>query len=143
MMRSCLALAREDSKILRQPSATTTLPASALGSRGYHGGVLEDQFISDDEVLSSARMRRLEDAATTFGHSNADCIGSRSRGYHGGVLEDQFTLEDGALPEAQRRSHSLVEAQKRSYLHLCKSKHVRALFSMPFFPTGFLGWSFW
>ena len=33
----------------------------------------------------------------------------------GGVLEDQFILEDGALPEAQRRSHSPVKAQKRSY----------------------------
>ena len=80
------------------------------------GGVLEDPFILDDEVLSGARVRRLEDVAAPFGHGNADCIGSRSRGYHGGVLEDQFTLEDGALPEAQRRSHLLVEAQKRSYL---------------------------
>ena len=80
------------------------------------GGVLEDPFILDDEVLSGAHVRRLEDVAAPFGHGNADCIGSRSRGYHWGVLEDQFTLEDGAPPEAQRRSHSPVEAQKRSYL---------------------------
>ena len=42
------------------------------------GGVLEDPFILDDEVLSGARVRRLEDVAAPFGHDNADCIGSRS-----------------------------------------------------------------
>jgi hypothetical protein len=30
------------------------------------GGVLEDQFISDDGVLSSARVKRLEEVAATF-----------------------------------------------------------------------------
>ena len=89
------------------------------------GGVLEDPFILDDEVLSGARVRRLEDVAAPFGHDNADCIGSRSRGYHRGVLEDQFTLEDGAPPEAQRRSHSPVEAQKRSYLRNQISEDLR------------------
>jgi len=42
------------------------------------GGVLEDQFILDDEVLSGARERRLEDATATFGHDDSNCIGSRS-----------------------------------------------------------------
>ena len=42
------------------------------------GGVLEDQFILDDEVLSGARVRRLEDVAAPFGHGNADCIVSWS-----------------------------------------------------------------
>ena len=86
------------------------------------GGVLEDQFILDDEVLSGARVRRLEDVAAPFGHGNADCIGSRSRGYHEGVLEDQFTLEDGALPEAQRRSHSPIEAQNEA---TCEIKSLK------------------
>ena len=40
------------------------------------GGVLEDQFILDDEVLSGARERRLEDVTTTFGHDNSTCTGS-------------------------------------------------------------------
>ena len=42
------------------------------------GGVLEDQFILDDEVLSGARERRLEDATATFGHDDSNCIGSWS-----------------------------------------------------------------
>ena len=43
------------------------------------GGVLEDQFILDDEVLSGARERRLEDATTTFGHDDSNCIGRKPR----------------------------------------------------------------
>jgi hypothetical protein len=36
------------------------------------GGVLEDQFISDDGVLSGAHERRLEDVAVTFDHDYSD-----------------------------------------------------------------------
>jgi hypothetical protein len=52
-------------------------------------------------------------------------------------------------PLHRKMSHSLIEAQEQSGLQnwnsegskvgtcACKSKYVRALFSMPFFPLGF------
>jgi hypothetical protein len=52
------------------------------------GGVLEDQFISDDGVLSGAHERRLEDVAATLNHGYTDYVSSWSRSYFGGVLED-------------------------------------------------------
>jgi hypothetical protein len=52
------------------------------------GGVLEDQFISNDGVLSGAHERRLEDVAATLNHGYTDYVSSWSRSYFGGVLED-------------------------------------------------------
>jgi hypothetical protein len=51
-------------------------------SRGA-GDVLEDQFISDDEVLSDVRERRLEDVAATFDHGYSNYVRSWSRVYCG------------------------------------------------------------
>ena len=65
------------------PSAATSTSTSSTSTTSEHqprgtGGVLEDQFTVDDEVLSGARERRLEDATATFGHDDSNCIGSRS-----------------------------------------------------------------
>jgi hypothetical protein len=71
-----------------------------------------DQFSSDDGVLCGAHERRLEDVVATFDHGYSDYVGSWSKAYYGGVLEDQFISDDGVLYEAQKRSHSLIEAQE-------------------------------
>jgi hypothetical protein len=98
------------------------------------GDVPEDQFISDDGVLPSAREIRLkmlrQPSATATPTTSAL-----------GAKPTVRSLEEEML--ANRSSRGKLSTKSKLFMvkscHSSKPKHVRALFSIPFFPTRFLG----
>lgn len=133
MMGYCPALVRDDMKMLQQPSATAISTTSALGAEPTVGCTGGPVHLKRWSSVQSSEEKPLADP----------------RGCTGGPVH----LRRWSLSEAHKRSHSPIEAQEQSCPQnqssvgskagTCVNQSMcRALFFMPFFPTGFLGWSF-